>query len=36
MPSNIAVNTNNVTFVEKSKCHKISPVHAFPQISGVR
>ena len=30
MPSNMAANTNQKYFVEKSKCHKISPLNAFP------
>ena len=30
MPSNMAVITNHYYFVEKSKCHKISPLNAFP------
>ena len=31
MSSNIAANTNHtIYFVDKSKCHKISPLHAFP------
>ena len=31
MPSNMAANTNHtIYFVDKSKCHKISPLNAFP------
>ena len=30
MPSNMAANTNHTGFVGKSKCHKISPLNAFP------
>ena len=30
MPSNMEANTNHDFFVEKSKCHKISPLNAFP------
>ena len=30
MPSNMAVKTNHTNSVEKSKCHKIFPLNAFP------
>ena len=31
MPSNMAANTNHtIYFVDKSKCHKISTLNAFP------
>ena len=30
MPSNMAANTNHATLLKKSKCHKISPLNAFP------
>ena len=30
MPSNMAANTNHTTLLKKSKCHKISPLNAFP------
>ena len=28
--SNMAANTNHITLLKKTKCHKISPLDAFP------
>ena len=30
MPSNKTANTNDTILLKKSKCRKISPLHAFP------